>query len=160
MKAAIDDENLDVTPDHVLVLRNAGPQGGPGMPEWGMLPMPKALLKQGHRDMLRISDARMSGTSYGACILHVAPESFVGGPLALLKTGDIVRMDLKARTLDMLVDEDELAARRAAWKAPEPRFERGWGYMFQRHVGQADQGCDFDYLTAAFGQTTGEPDIF
>ena len=160
MKAAIDDENLDVTPDHVLVLRNAGPQGGPGMPEWGMLPMPKALLKQGHRDMLRISDARMSGTSYGACILHVAPESFVGGPLALLKTGDIVRMDLEARTLDMLVDEDELAARRAAWKAPEPRFERGWGYMFQRHVGQADQGCDFDYLTAAFGQAAGEPDIF
>ena len=160
MKAAIDDENLDVTPDHVLVLRNAGPQGGPGMPEWGMLPMPKALLKQGHRDMLRISDARMSGTSYGACILHVAPESFVGGPLALLQTGDIVRMDLEARTLDMLVDEDELAARRAAWKAPEPRFERGWGYMFQRHVGQADQGCDFDYLTAAFGQAAGEPDIF
>ena len=160
MKAAIDDENLDVTPDHVLVLRNAGPQGGPGMPEWGMLPMPKALLKQGHRDMLRISDARMSGTSYGACILHVAPESFVGGPLALLKTGDIVRMDLEARTLDMLVDENELAARRAAWKAPEPRFERGWGYMFQRHVGQADQGCDFDYLTAAFGQAAGEPDIF
>jgi len=160
MKAAIDDENLDVTPDHVLVLRNAGPQGGPGMPEWGMLPMPKALLKQGHRDMLRISDARMSGTSYGACILHVAPESFVGGPLALLKTGDIVRMDLEARTLDMLVAEDELAARRAAWKAPEPRFERGWGYMFQRHVGQADQGCDFEYLTAAFGQAAGEPDIF
>ncbi|MFG6592347.1 L-arabinonate dehydratase [Sulfitobacter sp. 1A12157] len=160
MKAAIDDENLDVTPDHVLVLRNAGPQGGPGMPEWGMLPMPKALLKQGHRDMLRISDARMSGTSYGACILHVAPESFVGGPLALLKTGDIVRMDLEARTLDMLVDEDELAARRAAWQAPEPRFERGWGYMFQRHVGQANQGCDFDYLTAAFGQAAGEPDIF
>lgn len=160
MKAAIDDENLDVTPDHVLVLRNAGPQGGPGMPEWGMLPMPKALLKQGHRDMLRISDARMSGTSYGACILHVAPESFVGGPLALLKTGDIVRMDLEARTLDMLVDDDELAARRAAWTAPEPRFERGWGYMFQRHVGQADQGCDFDYLTAAFGQAAGEPDIF
>ncbi|MBO9431981.1 L-arabinonate dehydratase [Sulfitobacter sp. R18_1] len=160
MKAAIDDENLNVTPDHVLVLRNAGPQGGPGMPEWGMLPMPKALLKQGHRDMLRISDARMSGTSYGACILHVAPESFVGGPLALLKTGDIVRMDLEARTLDMLVDENELAARRAAWKAPEPRFERGWGYMFQRHVGQADQGCDFDYLTAAFGQAAGEPDIF
>lgn len=160
MKAAIDDENLDVTPDHVLVLRNAGPQGGPGMPEWGMLPMPKALLKQGHRDMLRISDARMSGTSYGACILHVAPESFVGGPLALLKTGDIVRMDLEARTLDMLVDEGEIATRRAAWKAPEPRFERGWGYMFQRHVGQADQGCDFDYLTAAFGQAAGEPDIF
>lgn len=160
MKAAIDDEDLDVTPDHVLVLRNAGPQGGPGMPEWGMLPMPKALLKQGHRDMLRISDSRMSGTSYGACILHVAPEAFIGGPLALLKTGDIVRMDLEARTLDMLVDEDEIAARRAAWVAPEPRFQRGWGHMFQRHVGQADQGCDFDYLTTQFGRTAGEPDIF
>ncbi|PLS19858.1 L-arabinonate dehydratase [Neptunicoccus cionae] len=160
MKAAIDDESLDVTPDHVLVLRNAGPQGGPGFPEWGMLPMPKALLKQGHRDMLRISDARMSGTSYGACVLHVAPEAFVGGPLALLKTGDIVRMDLEARRLDMLVDEDEIAARRAAWSAPEPRFERGWGYMFQRHVGQADQGCDFDYLATQFGRTAGEPDIY
>ncbi len=160
MKAAIDDEDLDVTPEHVLVLRNAGPQGGPGMPEWGMLPMPKVLLKQGHRDMLRISDARMSGTSYGACILHVAPEAFIGGPLALLKTGDTVRMDLEARSLDMLVDEDEIAARRAAWIAPEPRFERGWGYMFQQHVGQADQGCDFDYLTREFGRTAGEPDIF
>jgi dihydroxy-acid dehydratase len=159
MKAAIDDENLDVTPDHVLVLRNAGPQGGPGFPEWGMLPMPKALLKQGHRDMLRISDARMSGTSYGACILHVAPEAFIGGPLALLKTGDIVRMDLEARTLDMLVDEDEITARRAAWVAPAPRYERGWGYMFQRHVGQADQGCDFDYLTTQFGAAAAEPDI-
>jgi dihydroxy-acid dehydratase len=122
--------------------------------------MPKALLKQGHRDMLRISDARMSGTSYGACILHVAPEAFVGGPLALLKTGDTVRMDLEARTLDMLVDEDEIAARRAAWVAPTPRFERGWGHMFQRHVGQADQGCDFDYLTAQHGQAAGEPDIY
>ncbi|KEJ94302.1 dihydroxy-acid dehydratase [Pseudosulfitobacter pseudonitzschiae] len=160
MKAAIDDENLDVTPDHVLVLRNAGPQGGPGFPEWGMLPMPKALLKQGHRDMLRISDARMSGTSYGACILHVAPEAFIGGPLALLKTGDMVRMDLEARTLDMLVDEDEIAARRAAWVAPAPRYERGWGYMFQRHVGQADQGCDFDYLTTQFGAAAAEPDIY
>lgn len=160
MKAAIDDEDLDVTPDHVLVLRNAGPQGGPGMPEWGMLPMPKVLLKQGHRDMLRISDARMSGTSYGACILHVAPEAFIGGPLALLKTGDIIRMDLEARTLDMLVDEEEIAERRASWVAPEPRFDRGWGYMFQRHVGQADQGCDFDYLTTQFGRTVGEPDIF
>jgi len=160
MKAAIDDETLDVTPDHVLVLRNAGPHGGPGMPEWGMLPMPKALLKQGHRDMLRISDARMSGTSYGACILHVAPEAFIGGPLALLKTGDIVRLDLEARRLDMVVDEAELAARRAAWVAPEPRFARGWGQMFLRHVGQANDGCDFDYLTTQFGRTAGEPDIY
>ncbi len=160
MKAAIDDENLDVTPDHVLVLRNAGPQGGPGFPEWGMLPIPKALIKQGHRDMLRISDARMSGTSYGACVLHVAPESFVGGPLALLKTGDIVRLDLPNRSLDMMVDEEEIARRKAAWTPPEPRFERGWGYMFSRHVTQADKGCDFDYLERDFGRTAGEPDIF
>ncbi|UUP18159.1 L-arabinonate dehydratase [Nitratireductor thuwali] len=160
MKAAIDDESLDVTPDHVLVLRNAGPQGGPGFPEWGMLPVPKALIRQGHRDMLRLSDARMSGTSYGACILHVAPESFVGGPLALLQTGDIVRLDLPGRRLDMLVDEDELARRREAWISPKPRFERGYGYMFARHVTQADQGCDFDFLQSDFGRTVGEPDIF
>ncbi|WP_417695313.1 L-arabinonate dehydratase [Roseibium sp.] len=160
MKAAVDDENLEVTPDTVMVLRNAGPQGGPGMPEWGMLPIPKALIKQGYRDMLRISDARMSGTSYGACVLHVAPESFTGGPLALLKTGDRVRMDLPDRRLDMLVDEDEIARRKAAWVAPPPRFERGWGYMFSRHVTQADKGCDFDYLERGFGAVAGEPDIF
>ena len=160
MKKAIDDENLDVTPDHVLVLRNAGPQGGPGMPEWGMLPIPKALIKQGHRDMLRISDARMSGTSYGACVLHVAPESFVGGPLALLKTGDIVRLDLPNRQLDMLVDDAELDARRAAWTPPEPRYGRGYGWMFSRHVTQADKGCDFDYLERGFGPAVPEPDIF
>ncbi|GGG72250.1 dihydroxy-acid dehydratase [Salipiger pallidus] len=160
MKAAIDDEDLDVTPDTVLVLRNAGPKGGPGMPEWGMLPIPKALIKQGYRDMLRISDARMSGTSYGACVLHVAPEGYIGGPLALLKTGDIVRMDLPNRSLDMLVDEDELARRRAAWTQPKPRFERGWGYMYSQHVTQADTGCDFDYLERGFGKAAGEPDIF
>ncbi|WP_353475587.1 L-arabinonate dehydratase (plasmid) [Salipiger sp. H15] len=160
MKAAIDDESLDVTPDTVLVLRNAGPKGGPGMPEWGMLPIPKALIKQGHRDMLRISDARMSGTSYGACVLHVAPESFIGGPLALLRTGDIVRLDLPNRSLDMLVDEEEIARRRAEWTAPEPKFERGWGYMFSQHVTQADKGCDFDFLERGFGAAAGEPDIF
>lgn len=160
MKAAVDDENLDVTPDHVMVLRNAGPLGGPGMPEWGMLPIPKALILQGHRDMLRISDARMSGTSYGACILHAAPESYVGGPLALLQTGDMVRLDLENRRLDMLVDEAEIARRRAAWTPPEPRFERGWGWMFSRHVTQADKGCDFDFLQSDFGRTAGEPDIY
>ncbi|MCA0942177.1 dihydroxy-acid dehydratase [Salipiger pacificus] len=160
MKAAVDDETLEITPDHVMVLRNAGPLGGPGFPEWGMLPIPKALIKQGHRDMLRISDARMSGTSYGACVLHVAPESFVGGPLALLKTGDIVRLDLPNRSLDMLVDDEEIARRKAAWTPPEPRFERGWGYMFSRHVTQADKGCDFDYLERDFGRAAGEPDIF
>ncbi|MGR3803111.1 L-arabinonate dehydratase [Marinibacterium profundimaris] len=160
MKAAIDDEDLEVTPDHVLVLRNAGPQGGPGMPEWGMLPIPKALIRQGHRDMLRISDARMSGTSYGACVLHVAPESFVGGPLALLQTGDIVRLDVPNRRLDMLVDEAEIERRRAAWSPPEPRFQRGYGWMFSKHVLQADKGCDFDYLERGFGEAAGEPDIF
>ncbi|OWT62053.1 L-arabinonate dehydratase [Candidimonas nitroreducens] len=160
MKKAIDDENLEVTPDHVLVLRNAGPQGGPGFPEWGMLPIPKALIKQGHRDMLRISDARMSGTSYGACVLHVAPESYVGGPLALLKTGDIVRLDLANRRLDMLVDDAEIARRRAAWTPPQPRFERGWGWMYINHITQADKGCDFDFLQTDFGRTAGEPDIF
>ncbi|MBQ2261790.1 MAG: dihydroxy-acid dehydratase [Loktanella sp.] len=160
MKKAIDDDDLDVTPDHVLVLRNAGPLGGPGFPEWGMLPIPKALIKQGHRDMLRISDARMSGTSYGACVLHVAPESFVGGPLALLKTGDIVRLDLPARRLDMLVSDAELADRRAALQPPEPRYERGWGWMFSKHVTQADTGCDFDFLERDFGRAADEPEIF
>jgi len=160
MKKAVDDENLDITPDHVMVLRNAGPQGGPGFPEWGMLPIPKALIKQGHRDMLRISDARMSGTSYGACVLHVSPESYIGGPLALLKNGDTVRLDLPNRSLDMLVPEEELEARRKALTPPEPRFERGYGYMFSRHVTQADQGCDFDFLETDFGKTAGEPDIF
>ena len=160
MKKAVDDENLDVTADHVLVLRGAGPQGGPGMPEWGMLPLPKKLLKQGIRDMLRMSDARMSGTSYGACILHVSPESHVGGPLALLKTGDIVKIDIPNRTIDMLVDEDELERRRAAWTPPAPKFARGYGWMFAQHIRQADEGCDFDYLETQFGAPTGEPDIF
>ena len=160
MKAAIDDENLEVTPDHILVLRNAGPLGGPGMPEWGMLPMPKALLKQGHRDMLRISDARMSGTSYGACVLHVAPESYIGGPLALLRTGDLISLDIPARTLNMQVSDEELEKRRAEWKQPEPRFERGYGWMFSKHISQANEGCDFDYLTRDFGEAAGEPDIF
>jgi dihydroxy-acid dehydratase len=160
MKAAVDDEDLDVTPDHVMVLRNAGPLGGPGMPEWGMLPLPKKLVKQGHRDMLRLSDARMSGTSYGACVLHVAPEAFVGGPLALLRTGDIVRCDVPNRRIDMLVDEAEIARRRMAWQRPEERFGRGYGCAYARHVGQADQGCDFDFLAPDFGKAAGEPDIF
>ncbi|QLF71549.1 dihydroxy-acid dehydratase (plasmid) [Peteryoungia desertarenae] len=160
MKAAVEDENLHVTPDHVMVLRNAGPLGGPGFPEWGMLPIPKALIKQGHRDMLRISDARMSGTSYGACVLHVSPESFIGGPLALLKTGDAVRLDIPNRRLDMLVDDAELSQRKAQWRAPEPRYERGWGWLFSKHVTQADQGCDFDFLQTDFGRAAGEPDIY
>lgn len=160
MKAAIDDESLDVTPDHVLVLRNAGPQGGPGMPEWGMLPIPARLVKQGVRDMVRISDARMSGTSYGACILHVSPESYVGGPLALLRTGDLVSLDVAARTLDMQVSEEELARRRAALTPLPPRYERGYGWMYSRHIGQAHEGCDFDFLQTSFGAPAGEPAIY
>ncbi|WP_279356521.1 L-arabinonate dehydratase [Methylobacterium indicum] len=160
LKAAIDDETLDVTADHVLVLRNAGPQGGPGMPEWGMLPMPKKLLKEGHRDMLRLSDARMSGTSYGACVLHVAPESFIGGPLALLRTGDIVSIDVEARSIHMEVSDEELAQRRAAWTPPAPRYERGYGVMFSRHIQQADEGCDFDFLRTEYGAPVPEPAIY
>ncbi|GJD61360.1 L-arabinonate dehydratase [Methylobacterium frigidaeris] len=160
LKEAIDDENLDVTADHVLVLRNAGPQGGPGMPEWGMLPMPKKLLKEGHRDMLRLSDARMSGTSYGACVLHVAPESFIGGPLALLRTGDIVSIDVEARSIRMEVSDEELERRRAAWAPPAPRYERGYGVMFSRHIQQADEGCDFDFLRTEYGAPVPEPAIY
>jgi dihydroxy-acid dehydratase len=160
LKAAIDRDDLDVTPDHVLVLRNAGPLGGPGMPEWGMLPIPKKLIKQGVRDMLRISDARMSGTSYGACILHVAPESYVGGPLALVQTGDIISVDVVARTLNLDVPEDELTRRRAALKPPKVHYERGYGWMFSRHIKQADQGCDFDFLETDFGAPVSEPVIF
>ncbi|WP_372025103.1 L-arabinonate dehydratase [Tistrella mobilis] len=160
LKEKLDDEDWDITPDAVLVLRNAGPKGGPGMPEWGMIPMPKALLKQGCRDMVRLSDARMSGTSFGACVLHVAPESYVGGPLALLRTGDIVRLDVPGRRLDMLVDDDEIARRRAAWTPPPPRFHRGWGWMFTNHIQQADKGCDFDYLETSFGAPVDEPVIY
>ena len=159
LKDIINDEDYPMTPDHVLILRNAGPQGGPGMPEWGMIPMPKALLKQGHRDMLRLSDARMSGTSYGACILHVAPESFVGGPLALIRTGDIIELDVPARSLNVRLSEDELTERRAAWVAPEARYERGYGKMYIQHVEQADKGCDFDFLRTDFGATVPEPEI-
>ena len=160
LKKAVDDESWDITADHVLVLRNAGPQGGPGMPEWGMLPMPKKLLKEGHRDMLRLSDARMSGTSYGACVLHVAPESFVGGPLALLKTGDIVSIDVEARSIRVEISDEEMAARKAAWTAPEPRYERGYGYMFSKHIQQANEGCDFDFLRTDFGAPVKEPAIY
>ncbi|MBV9681780.1 MAG: dihydroxy-acid dehydratase [Solirubrobacterales bacterium] len=160
MKRAVADENWDITADHVMVLRNAGPQGGPGMPEWGMLPMPTKLLKEGHRDMLRMSDARMSGTSYGACVLHIAPESYLGGPLALLRTGDMVTIDVAARTLDMEVSEEELARRRAEWKPLPPRYERGYGWMFSHHIQQANEGCDFDFLRTEFGAPVPEPAIY
>ncbi len=160
LKAACDDDELAITAEHVLVLRGAGPQGGPGMPEWGMLPIPKKLLAQGVRDMLRISDARMSGTSYGGCILHVAPEAHIGGPLALLESGDRIRVSVSQRKIEMLVDDQELARRRAAWKPPAPRYERGYGWMFARHITQANKGCDFDFLETDFGAPVAEPDIF
>ena len=160
LKAASDDESLEVNPDHVLVLRGAGPQGGPGMPEWGMLPIPKVLLKRGVRDMLRVSDTRMSGTSYGGCVLHVAPEAHVGGPLALVRTGDRIRVSVSKRSIDMLVDDEDIGRRRREWIAPEPRFERGYGWMFAKHIRQANEGCDFDFLETGFGAPVDEPEIY
>jgi dihydroxy-acid dehydratase len=159
MKIIINDPDYPMNPNHVLVLRNAGPQGGPGMPEWGMIPMPQALLKDGHRDMVRLSDARMSGTSYGACVLHVAPEAFIGGPLALIQNGDIIEIDIPNRSISVKISDEEMAVRRAAWITPEPRYERGYGQMFARHVEQADKGCDFDFLTTEFGVPVPEPEI-
>ena len=158
MNARVDDPALDVTKDSVLVLQSAGPQGAPGLPEWGQLPIPKKLLQQGVRDMLRISDARMSGTSYGACVLHVAPESHVGGPLALVRDGDMITLDVANRTLTLAVDDAELARRRAAWKTPKPHFTRGFGTLYLKHVTQANEGCDFDFLEEE-GKSTGEPEI-
>lgn len=157
LKRIIDDEDYPITANHLLCLRNASPKDGPGMPEWGMIPMPNALLKQGHRDILRISDARMSGTSNGACILHVAPDSFVGGPLALVQTGDVVEIDISARALNVRLSEAELAARRTAWVPPEPCYERGYGWIFARRVGQADKGCDFDFLETGFSRVCPSP---
>ncbi|HEU5333669.1 MAG TPA: L-arabinonate dehydratase [Actinocrinis sp.] len=146
LRENIDDPAFGITPDTVLVLRGAGPIGGPGMPEYGMLPIPKYLLEAGVTDLVRLSDARMSGTSYGTCVLHIAPESHIGGPLALVRTGDPISLDVAARTLTLDVDDAELARRRAAWRRPEPRFERGYGSLYQDHITQADQGCDFDFL--------------
>ncbi len=160
MKDIIDSDELDVTEDHVLVLRNVGPVGGPGMPEWGMMPIPKKLLKKGVRDMVRISDARMSGTSYGACILHVAPESFIGGPLSLLKTGDIIELDVNLRKINMLVDDETLSARKDLIQPKKPKAGRGWLWMFSQHVKQANDGCDFDFLETDFGKSAKEPDIY
>ncbi len=153
--ARIDDDALPVDQHSVLVLQNAGPLGGPGMPEWGMLPLPRKLLTQGVRDMVRISDARMSGTSYGACVLHVSPESFIGGPLALVRDGDLIELDVAARKLELRVNDDELARRRADWKPQPPHYERGFGALYAAHVTQADKGCDFDFLEA--GAETPDP---
>jgi dihydroxy-acid dehydratase len=157
MAKRIDDPALDIDADSVIVLQNAGPQGAPGMPEWGQLPIPQKLLKQGVRDMVRISDARMSGTSYGACVLHVTPESYVGGPLALVRDGDRIELDVPARRLQLLVDDAELERRRSAWKPPRPHFHRGFGTLYMKHVTQADRGCDFDFLEG--GAATPDPEI-
>jgi dihydroxy-acid dehydratase len=146
MSARIDDPALDVDKDSVIVLQGAGPQGAPGMPEWGQLPIPKKLLEQGVRDMVRISDARMSGTSYGACVLHVTPESHVGGPLGLVRSGDLIELDVAERKLNVLITDAEMAARQAAWVAPKPKFTRGFGVLYLKHIQQADTGCDFDFL--------------
>jgi dihydroxy-acid dehydratase len=157
MASRVDDPDLPVDEDSVLVLKHAGPLGGPGMPEWGQLPIPKKLLKKGVRDMVRISDARMSGTSYGACVLHVAPESFIGGPLALVEDGDLIELDVPGRRLTLKVGDDKLARRRAAWKPPLPRYGRGYGALFARHITQANEGCDFDVLQR--GAPTPDPEI-
>jgi dihydroxy-acid dehydratase len=156
LREAVDDPSLGITADSVLVLRGAGPTGGPGMPEYGMLPIPRHLLARGVRDMVRISDARMSGTSYGACVLHVSPESAAGGPLALVRSGDLVTLDVPARSLRVEVTGEELARRRAAWQPPPPAYQRGYGALYSDHVTQADQGCDFDFL--ARPGATPEPD--
>lgn len=160
LKAIVDDPYYPITPDTVLVLRNAGPQGGPGMPEWGMIPMPRALLKHGHRDMVRLSDARMSGTSYGACVLHVSPEAHVGGPLALIENGDVIEMDVPNRSLNFRLSDAEIARRKSEWVSPVPRYERGYVNMYGKHIEQADKGCDFDFLRSDYGGPTPEPDIF
>jgi dihydroxy-acid dehydratase len=157
MAARIDDPGLDVDENSVLVLKNAGPIGAPGMPEWGQLPIPKKVLAKGVRDMVRVSDARMSGTSYGACVLHVAPESFVGGPLALVRDGDVIELDIPGRRLSLLVSDEELTRRRAAWRKPAPRYARGYGRLFSDHVSQANEGCDFDFLER--GAPTPDPEI-
>jgi dihydroxy-acid dehydratase len=164
LAARIDTPELDVDKDSVIILQSAGPQGAPGMPEWGQLPIPAKLLRAGVTDMVRVSDARMSGTSYGACVLHVTPESHVGGPLALVKTGDMISLDIEARRIDMLVSDEELSARKAAWIAPEAKFKRGYGTLYLKHIQQADKGCDFDFLESDYGQDktaviAGEPEI-
>ena len=158
LAARIDDPDLVVTRNSVLVLQNAGPQGGPGMPEWGMLPIPRKLLQQGVRDMVRLSDARMSGTAYGACVLHIAPESFVGGPLALVQDGDAIELNVPERRLTLDVADTELTTRRRAWTPPTPVYPRGYGLLFMRHVTQAHEGCDFDFLHR--GAVTPEPEIY
>jgi dihydroxy-acid dehydratase len=158
LKARLNDSDLDITKDTVLVLRSSGPEGGPGFPEWGMLPIPDKLLKEGVRDMVRLSDARMSGTSYGMCVLHLSPESHVGGPLAFVQTGDEIELNVPDRKIHLHVSDEELKIRRAAWKKPEPKYARGYGQLYTNHVTQAHEGCDFDFLQ--HGPGTPEPPIY
>ena len=158
LKERIDDPDLAVDENSVLVLQNAGPRGAPGMPEWGMLPIPQKLLQKGVRDMVRISDCRMSGTSYGTCVLHVAPESSIGGPLALVRTGDMIELDVDRRSLNVCLSADEMKRRRESWKPRESPYERGYLSLFLEHVEQANEGCDFDFLRGRGGVP--EPDIF
>jgi len=157
MAARIDRDDLEVDADSVLVLKMAGPLGGPGFPEWGMLPIPKKLVQAGVKDMVRLSDGRMSGTSYGTCVLHVAPEAYVGGPLALVRTGDLIELNVETCELNLKISDAEMASRKAAWKRPPVKYERSYGAIFSRHVKQANEGCDFDFLegTAAVS----EPEI-
>jgi dihydroxy-acid dehydratase len=158
LKLRINDETLDINADSIVVLKSAGPLGAPGFPEWGMLPIPNKLLKQGIRDMVRISDARMSGTSYGTCVLHVSPESHVGGPLAFVKTGDMIELDVQARRIHLDVSDEELETRRSNWKPPAPPYTRGYGQLFAKHVTQAHEGCDFDFLQKR--DKTDDPKIY
>ncbi len=151
LRNRIDDPDLDVDADSVLVLQNAGPRGYPGMPEVGTMALPKKLLKQGVTDMVRVSDARMSGTAFGTVVLHVAPESALGGPLALVRTGDIIVLDTKARRIDVEIDAEEMERRRSAFVPPAPHYERGYGKLFIDHVQQADKGVDFDFLVGGSG---------
>jgi dihydroxyacid dehydratase/phosphogluconate dehydratase len=148
MQERVNDPDLEIVAEDIMVLKNAGPVGAPGMPEAGLLPIPEKLLKQGVRDMVRISDCRMSGTAYGTIVLHISPEAAVGGPLALVRDGDVIELDVEARSLELLISEEELAERRSEWRQP-PKAERGYVRMYQEHVLQADQGCDLDFLRKA-----------
>ena len=150
MENRIDDPNLDVTPNDVLILRDSGPVGAPGMPEWGFMPIPKKLLQKGVRDMVRLSDARMSGTAFGTVVVHITPESAIGGPLAAVRNGDIIELDVPNRKLDILVDDLTIQGRLKENISPEPHYDRGYKWMFSQHVLQANQGCDFDFLRAKF----------
>jgi len=157
MAARIDRDDLDVDASSVLVLKNAGPLGGPGFPEWGMLPMPKKLIRQGVKDMVRLSDGRMSGTSYGTCVLHVAPEAYVGGPLAFVQNGDLIELDVEKKVLNLKISPEEFETRRKSWTRPPLKYERSYGAIFSRHVKQANEGCDFDFLEGT--APTAEPEI-